>query len=85
ATVYFTNDKTDEYLFHELTLTATAPGIQETLEFEGSVRSVTRRLITVANPLGPNEPITFPTTPTDNPTTTTTNNNNNVGGEAALA
>lgn len=28
---------------------------------EGSVRSLTRRLITVANPLRPDEPITFPT------------------------
>lgn len=33
---------------------------QETIELEGSVRSLTRRLITVANPLGSNEPITFP-------------------------
>ena len=28
ATVTFTNDDTDEYLFHRLTFTATAPGIQ---------------------------------------------------------
>lgn len=35
--------------------------MKETLELEGSVRSVTRRLITVANPLGPEAPITFPT------------------------
>ncbi len=157
ATVTFTNDNTDEYLFHRLTLTATPPGIQvcqvsktqratpnstrlgpthslvavrapgdpsitlsggmcyagegeihnvgtwhalcvntparveltawgadrlsfcrtylprldensryslmyaqETIEMEGSVRSLTRRLITVANPLGSDEPITFP-------------------------
>lgn len=32
---------------------------QETLELEGSVRSLTRRLITVANPLRPDEAITF--------------------------
>lgn len=33
---------------------------QETLELEGSVRSLTRRLITVANPLGADQAITFP-------------------------
>lgn len=33
---------------------------QETIELEGSVRSLTRRLITVANPLGRDKPITFP-------------------------
>lgn len=34
--------------------------MQETIELEGSVRSLTRRLITVANPLGRDKPITFP-------------------------
>lgn len=34
--------------------------MKETLEIEGSVRSLARRLITVANPLGPHEAITFP-------------------------
>ena len=32
---------------------------QETIELEGSVRSLTRRLITVVNPLRPDELITF--------------------------
>ncbi|CAN0440394.1 unnamed protein product, partial [Laminaria digitata] len=36
------------------------PRAQETLELEGSVRSLTRRLITVANPLEADQPITFP-------------------------
>ena len=35
------------------------PHTQETIELEGSVRSLTRRLITVANPLGSDEAITF--------------------------
>ncbi|CAM9503860.1 unnamed protein product, partial [Hapterophycus canaliculatus] len=60
ATVTFTNDGTDEYLFHRLAFTATPPCVQETIELEGSVRSLTRRLITVANPLDQDEPITFP-------------------------
>ncbi|CAM9551391.1 unnamed protein product, partial [Pylaiella littoralis] len=61
ATVTFTNSDTDEYLFHRLNFTATPPSVQqETIELEGSVRSLTRRLITVANPLRPDEPITFP-------------------------
>lgn len=34
--------------------------MKETLELEGSVRSVTRRLITIANPLDTEAPITFP-------------------------
>lgn len=45
---------------------------QETIELEGSVRSLTRRLITVANPLGPNESITFPTGETDGTTNIST-------------
>ncbi|CAM9160937.1 unnamed protein product, partial [Discosporangium mesarthrocarpum] len=60
ARVTFTNDQTGEYLFHEIAIEATAPGIQETIELEGSVRRVTRHLITVANPLQPTAAITFP-------------------------
>ncbi|CAM9826332.1 unnamed protein product, partial [Ectocarpus sp. 8 AP-2014] len=61
ATVTFTNNDTDEYLFHRLTFKVTPPNVQETIVLEGSVRSLTRRLITVANPLRPDEPITFST------------------------
>jgi len=47
----FTNERTGEYLVHELAFTATAPEAQETLRLEAPVRSHARQLVTVDNPL----------------------------------
>ncbi|CAM9897256.1 unnamed protein product, partial [Choristocarpus tenellus] len=65
ARVTFTNDQTGEYLFHELILEATAPATQASRTLKNFTSSVTRHLITVANPLPPTAAITFPNDGTD--------------------
>jgi len=57
--VRFTNARTGEYLYHELQVDVTAPGLMETLTFEAPVRQSARRFITIDNPLPPSMPVTF--------------------------
>lgn len=63
------------YYYHDTVIS------QDTLELEGSVRSLTRRLITVANPLGPSESITFRKSGTEkDPAATSGDNSVSVAG-----
>jgi hydrocephalus-inducing protein len=59
AKVTFTNPKTGEYLFHEVKVNVTAPGIMETIKLESHVRQVSHHLITIENPLPPSSELTF--------------------------
>lgn len=49
--VTFTNPKTGEFLFYDVELTATAPGVVETISLEAPVRQSVKRVVTVENPL----------------------------------
>jgi len=60
ARVTFTNPKTGEYLFHDVKVNVTPPGIMETIKLESHVRQVSHHLITIENPLPSNAEITFP-------------------------
>jgi hypothetical protein len=68
ASVRFTNVLTGEFLFYDLSVTATAPGVVDTLRLEAPVRQTTRRVIRVENPLPAETPITFAPPVCDLPT-----------------
>lgn len=57
---------------------------QETITLEGSVRSLTRRLITVANPLGRDKAITFSKGNTADSLNPTTGGGAVAGGESEV-
>jgi hydrocephalus-inducing protein len=71
ARVTFTNEETNEYLFYDVSVTATAAGLMGELELRSPVRQKATTSVTVANPLDtavsltcecPHAQVTCPTT-----------------------
>ncbi|KDO23200.1 hypothetical protein SPRG_10008 [Saprolegnia parasitica CBS 223.65] len=57
--VTFTNKESGEYVYFDLRVDVTPPGIVETLSFHAPVRQSIKKLITIENPFPPSRTITF--------------------------
>ena len=60
AEVYFTNEKTGEFIFYKLQLKADAAGVLETIDIQAPLRQLSHRPLPLSNPL--DVPVTFSAT-----------------------
>ena len=58
--VRFENQDTGEFVLYDVAATCTAPIVMRTIALKTAVRQPTQYLLTIENPLGPGEPVTFP-------------------------